>query len=74
MGGDGAAEMVIVMLDVVVVPFAFVARMANVYVPAVVGVPDSTPVESSKARPGGNAPLASPNVIALEGELLAVKV
>jgi hypothetical protein len=74
LGGDGDAAIVMVMVDVVVVPFAFVALMANVYVPAVAGVPESTPVESSNVRPGGNEPLAMLNPIALDGELLAVKV
>jgi hypothetical protein len=66
--------MVMVMLDVVVVPVEFVARIAKVKVPAVVGVPESTRVESSKDRPGGKDPLASAYVIALDGELLAAKV
>ena len=61
--GVGAAEMTIVMLDVValgVVPFA--ACTVNVYDPAVVGMPDSTPLVLS-VSPGGRSPVAFVNAI-----------
>lgn len=73
-GGEGLDATVMVRLDVVVVPAAFVARTVKVYVPAVVGVPESTPVLSSKVSPGGSVPLATPKLIGWDGELAAANV
>ena len=75
LGGAGAAATTMVMFEVVVVPAPLVARIANVYVPSVVGVPERTPVLSSKVKPGGKAPLATPKpIVPLDGELVAAKV
>src|SRR3954452_13034695 len=43
-------------------PTPFVARMANVNAPAVVGVPESEPVVASSVTPVGSAPDARSNV------------
>ena len=36
--------------------------MANLNVPAAVGVPDSSPLDGSSVSPSGNAPVATSNV------------
>jgi hypothetical protein len=41
---------------VLTTPFASVTCDVNVYVPAVVGVPETTPVLAFSVRPGGNEP------------------
>jgi hypothetical protein len=65
--------MTMVMLDVVAsgeVPLA--AFTVNVYDPAVVGVPDSTPLDDN-VRPGGNEPpVVSVNVIGVEPDAVNV--
>ena len=63
--GPGVTEEVIVMvMDDVAAPgvIPLDAETVNVYVPAVVGVPESTPFEA-KTSPGGNVPLPCVNVI-----------
>ena len=72
-GGAGAAAIVIVIgVDVVPVELAAVTVKENV--PAVVGVPVRTPVVGSRVSPGGSAPVPTPKVMALEGELVAWNV
>ena len=44
------------------------------YVPAKLGVPVRTPVTGSNVSPGGSAPVPTPKVMLLEGELVAWNV
>jgi hypothetical protein len=55
-GTDGAAAIVIEITTSLCTPFESVALTVNVYVPAVVGVPEIWPVAGSSDRPAGNVP------------------
>jgi hypothetical protein len=55
-GVPPAAEIVRVTVMAALVPPAEVALTVKVLVPAVVGVPDTTPVEVFAVRPAGSAP------------------
>ena len=58
-GAAFAGTTVIVRDGVLTTPLAFVAEMVTVNTPALLGVPDSTPVNASRVRPGGNVPLTA---------------
>ncbi len=61
--GAAAAGLTVTVFEPVdTVPLAFVADTVNVNPPAAEGVPDSTPVTPSRARPVGNEPVATANV------------
>ncbi len=65
-GGDGVGVATIAAGSVAVIatvalrraaPTELLAVRANAYSPAIVGVPENSPVTASKARPGGSAPV-----------------
>ena len=60
-GGGGAAAITIANASVATHPLASVPRIVNVDVPAVVGVPASTPAAVS-VRPAGSAPAVTPKL------------
>ena len=51
-----AAELMVIVSDLVLLPAEFAAVTANENVPAVVGVPLITPVDSLNDKPVGNEP------------------
>ena len=64
--GAAAAGLIAIEIDAVVtVPTAFVADTVTVAVPALVGVPASTPVAAFRLSPLGRVPDATANVMAV---------
>ena len=60
-GPAGAGLIVIALAPVETVPLAFVALIVKLLLPGPVGVPESAPVKTSRARPAGSAPVATAN-------------
>jgi len=56
-GAEGVAALIVMVNDTAAeCPPAFIAMMEKLFIIAVVGVPDMTPVEVLSESPGGSAP------------------